>query len=115
MEDGMQGILKRREFLELAGLASAGIAGVVFTAGLHPTRAAAASRTREDDFMFLQMSDTHWGFTGPAVNPKTYKEFKKSLREVAESSTTEIATSAQATSTPKAPAVGSPTDDTMRP
>ena len=50
---------------------------------------------------------------GSAIG-KTYQEFKKSLREVAESSTTEIATSAQATSAPQAPAVGSPTDDTLR-
>jgi hypothetical protein len=57
----MHSTLKRREFLELAGLASAGIAGVVFTAGLHPARAAAASRTREDDFMFLQMCPTRIG------------------------------------------------------
>jgi sec-independent protein translocase protein TatA len=51
---------------------------------------------------------------GSAIG-KTYQEFKKSLREVAASSTTEIATSTQATSAPQAPVVGSPTDDTMRP
>jgi sec-independent protein translocase protein TatA len=50
---------------------------------------------------------------GSAIG-KTCKEFKKSLREVAESSTAEIATSAPAPSAPQAPAVGSPTDDTMR-
>ena len=78
----MHSTLKRREFLELAGLASAGIAGVVFTAGLHPARAAAASRTREDDFMFLQMSDTHWGFTGPAVNPDAAVTLEKAVASV---------------------------------
>ena len=50
---------------------------------------------------------------GSAIG-KTYQEFKKSLRE-AECSTTEVATAAQAPSAPQAPAVGSPTDDTMRP
>lgn len=50
---------------------------------------------------------------GSAIG-KTYQEFKKSLREVAESSTTEIPTSAHATAA-QAPAVGSPTDDTTRP
>jgi Sec-independent protein translocase protein TatA len=51
---------------------------------------------------------------GSAIG-KTYQEFKKSLREVAESSTAEIATSAPPTSAPHAAAVGSPADDTMRP
>lgn len=51
---------------------------------------------------------------GSAIG-KTYQEFKKSLREVAEASTTEVATSAQVTTPPQAPAVGSPTDDTLRP
>lgn len=60
--------INRRTFLELAGLAGAGIAGVVFASGLR--RAGAAQRSvRDTDFFFLQMSDTHWGFTGPAVNP----------------------------------------------
>ena len=78
----MKSTVSRREFLELAGLASAGIAGVVFTSGLHPTRAAAASRTREDDFMFLQMSDTHWGFTGPPINPDAAVTLEKAVASV---------------------------------
>jgi len=78
----MKNAVNRREFLELAGLASAGIAGVVFASGLHPMRAAAASRTREDDFMFLQMSDTHWGFTGPAVNPDAAVTLEKAVATV---------------------------------
>jgi calcineurin-like phosphoesterase family protein len=77
----MKNTVNRREFLELAGLASAGIAGVVFTAGLHPTRAAASSAGK-DDFMFLQMSDTHWGFTGPAVNPDAAVTLEKAVASV---------------------------------
>jgi sec-independent protein translocase protein TatA len=50
---------------------------------------------------------------GSAIG-KTYQEFKKSLREVADSSTAETAASAPATSAPQAPTVGSPTDDTLR-
>ena len=72
--------LDRREFLELAALASAGIAGVVFASGLHPTRTGVA--TREDDFVFLQMSDTHWGFTGPAVNPNAAVTLEKAVATV---------------------------------
>lgn len=76
----MKSALHRREFLELAGLAGAGIAGVVFASGLQ--RAAAAKGTREDDFMFLQMSDTHWGFTGPAVNPDAAVTLEKAVAAV---------------------------------
>jgi calcineurin-like phosphoesterase family protein len=78
----MKSTVNRREFLELAGLASTGIAGVVFASGLPPTRAAAANRTREDDFIFLQMSDTHWGFTGPAVNPDSAVTLPKAVDAV---------------------------------
>jgi 3',5'-cyclic AMP phosphodiesterase CpdA len=51
----------RREFLKLAG-----IAGVTFTAGLFP--GVRASARAGPDFHFVQFSDTHWGYTGPA-NP----------------------------------------------
>jgi 3',5'-cyclic AMP phosphodiesterase CpdA len=57
----------RRDFLQLAGLASAGIAGAAFASRLRP--AAAATGPGAEDFLFLQMSDTHWGFSGPPVNP----------------------------------------------
>ena len=76
----MKSALNRREFLELAGLASAGVAGVVFASGLHPRRAAAANQ--QEDFMFLQMSDTHWGFTGPAVNPDAAVTLEKAVASV---------------------------------
>ena len=76
----MQGTLNRRELLQLAGLASAGIAGVVFASRL--PRAAAAATDPGDDFMFLQMSDTHWGFTGPAVNPDAGVTLAKAVAAV---------------------------------
>jgi hypothetical protein len=50
-------MVDRRHFLELAGLG-----GVVFASGL----ARAGARTRPGgDFFFVQVSDTHWGFSGP--------------------------------------------------
>src|ERR1700751_707358 len=76
----MKSTVNRREFLEVAGLASAGIAGVVFASGL--PHAAAAKSARQDDFMFLQMSDTHWGFTGPAVNPDAAVTLQKAVATV---------------------------------
>jgi len=78
----MDHTLKRREFLQLAGLASAGIAGVVFTTGLHPARATAAGKTGQEEFLFLQMSDTHWGFTGPAVNPDAAVTLERAVASV---------------------------------
>ena len=50
---------------------------------------------------------------GSAIG-KTYKEFKKSLSEVATSATIEVGTSAQTTSAPQAASVGQVVNDTPR-
>lgn len=71
----------RREFLQLAALSGAGIAGVVFASGLRRAHAASGGEA-VDDFMFLQMSDTHWGFTGPAVNPDAAVTLQKAVAAV---------------------------------
>ncbi len=56
----------RRELLRLLG-----VGGVVFASGLGPPAAAARRKSARDDqdFFFLQISDTHWGYSGPA-NPR---------------------------------------------
>lgn len=70
----------RRDFLKLAGLG-----GVVFASGL--TRmAGAADRVAGqggsyDDFYFVQLSDTHWGFEGPP-NPDAKVTLKKAVAAV---------------------------------
>jgi hypothetical protein len=57
--------LNRRDLLRLMG-----VGGVVFASGLDRRAAAAKKSTRDDqDFFFLQISDTHWGYSGPA-NPR---------------------------------------------
>src|SRR6516165_1280078 len=61
----------RRDFLKLAG-----IAGVTFTAGLFPGRQAAAQAG--GDFHFVQISDTHWGYKGPA-NPDAEHTLEKAI------------------------------------
>src|SRR2546426_11388938 len=73
--------LDRREFIQLAGLATAGVVGVVFSSGLRGV-SFAASKGRAEDFMFLQMSDLHWGFTGPAVNPDAEGTLDKAIAHV---------------------------------
>src|SRR5256885_682671 len=51
----------RREFMQLAGLG-----GVVFASGLAGacTNILRKSGGQEDDFFFVQLSDSHWGFKG---------------------------------------------------
>ena len=63
----MTSAINRRQFTRLAGLG-----GVAFASGLFAQtpggRAWAASEAKE--FYFVQLSDTHWGFQGPKVNPE---------------------------------------------
>ena len=62
----------RRQFLTLAGLA-----GVTFTAGLFPHRGSAQG----SNFHFVQFSDTHWGYKGPA-NPDAEHTLEKAVATV---------------------------------
>lgn len=66
--------INRRDFLKLAGVGSVGI---VFASAL-PGMARAAG---QDDFYFVQMSDTHWGFEGPP-NPDAKGTLKKAVAAV---------------------------------
>jgi hypothetical protein len=74
--------IDRRDFLKLAGLG-----GVVFASALAGrARAAgmAAGTTAGgavDDFHFVQLSDTHWGFEGPP-NPDAKGTLKKAIAAV---------------------------------
>lgn len=67
--------IDRRQFIHLAGFA-----GVVFASGLRGASAAARSGG-QDDFVFLQMSDTHWGFKG-APNPDAAGTLEKAVARV---------------------------------
>lgn len=77
----MKNIVNRREFIQLTALTGAGIAGVVFASGLRHANAAEKA-VKENDFFFLQMSDTHWGFSGPAVNPDATVTLEKAVATV---------------------------------
>ena len=69
----------RREFLKLAGLG-----GVVFASGLRAATGAAPSGAKgeaAEDFYFVQMSDSHWGFEGPP-NPDAKGTLKKAVAAV---------------------------------
>src|SRR3989454_11624226 len=72
--------INRRDFLKFAG-----IGGVVFASGLGwPARShgASANPSETEDFYFAQLSDTHWGFTGPEANPDAAGTLPKAVAAV---------------------------------
>ena len=72
----MHNKIDRRQFLRLTGLG-----GVVFASGLSGW-ANAAKKSGQDEFYFVQLSDTHWGFNGPKVNPDAANTLKKAVAAV---------------------------------
>ena len=66
----------RRDFLRLAGVG----AGVVFASGLAGCAARAGAPAA--DFHFVQLSDSHWGFEGPAVNPEARATLPRAVAAV---------------------------------
>ncbi|HUH84633.1 MAG TPA: metallophosphoesterase [Stellaceae bacterium] len=72
-----QGI-SRRQFAQLAGLGGVAFASGVFGLGSTAGRALAAA----GDFMFVQLSDSHWGFSGDAVNPEAKTTLKRAVAAV---------------------------------
>ncbi len=71
----MRNAIDRRDFLRLAGLG-----GAVFASGL--AGCASLGRAGQDDFYFVQLSDTHWGFSGPALNPDAGGTLHKAVAAV---------------------------------
>jgi 3',5'-cyclic AMP phosphodiesterase CpdA len=67
--------IDRREFLKLAGLG-----GVVLVSG--GAGFARGAATDAGDFYFVQLSDLHWGFEGPAQNPDNTGTLKKAIAAV---------------------------------
>jgi hypothetical protein len=76
--NAMKGKIDRRDFLKLAGLG-----GAVFASGLgYSSGSAARPSTTPQDFYFVQLSDTHWGFSGPQVNPDAGGTLQKAVAAV---------------------------------
>jgi len=69
--------IDRRDFLRLAGIGT-----VVFSSGLGKLGNLANAASGKDDFFFVQLSDTHWGFANPAVNPDSAGTLKKAVASV---------------------------------
>ncbi len=70
--------IDRREFFKLTGIGSVIFVTAVGSLG----NLANAASSEKDDFFFVQLSDTHWGFTGPAVNPDSAGTLKKAIAAV---------------------------------
>ncbi len=64
--------LKRRDFLRLAA-----VGGAAFASALP-----GFTYARDDDFYFVQLSDAHWGFEGPGVNPDAKGTLPKAIAAV---------------------------------
>ena len=72
----MENTFDRRDFLKLAGLG-----GVVFASTLAGC-SDMARRSDAGEFYFVQLSDSHWGFKGPKVNPDAEGTLKKAVAAV---------------------------------
>jgi hypothetical protein len=80
MDGSLNRQINRRQFAKLAGLG-----GVVFASGLFDLAGSGAARAMAADmadFMFVQLSDTHWGFSGDAANPEAKNTLKKAVAAV---------------------------------
>ncbi|HXG94174.1 MAG TPA: metallophosphoesterase [Blastocatellia bacterium] len=73
--------IDRRDFMKIAG-----IGGLIFASGLGfnalGSNHSGGGKRAKDDFYFVQLSDTHWGFDGPAVNPDSKGTLKKAVAAV---------------------------------
>jgi hypothetical protein len=68
--------MDRRQFLQLTAAGG----GAVFASAL--PGCASLGMGGEPDFYFVQLSDTHWGFNGPAVNPDPRGTLPKAIEAV---------------------------------
>lgn len=69
--------IDRREFMRLAALGG----GVVFASGLTACATGSGTMAAQEDFYFVQLSDTHWGFDGPP-NPDSRGTLQKAVAAV---------------------------------
>jgi Icc-related predicted phosphoesterase/plastocyanin len=64
----------RRDFIKVAGIA--GISATIFSVD------SLAADLPQESFYFVQLSDTHWGFDNPAINPDFAGTLKKAIAGV---------------------------------
>ena len=79
MEKKVKEKVNRRDFIKLVGLG-----GVIFASGLSGCVSAGATTVgakADEDFFFVQLSDTHWGFEG-APNPDAKNTLRKAVTAI---------------------------------
>ena len=69
-------MINRRDFMKLTAIGG----GAVFLSGLTKS-ATGADYAPDDEFFFVQLTDTHWGFKGPP-NPDASNTLKKAVATV---------------------------------
>jgi Icc-related predicted phosphoesterase len=69
--------IDRRDFLKLMGVGS-----IVLVLEPDSITGAAPAKAGQDDFFFVQLSDTHWGFNGPSINPDATGTLKKAISAI---------------------------------
>ncbi|HXY55819.1 MAG TPA: metallophosphoesterase [Nitrospirota bacterium] len=69
--------IDRRDFLKLLGMG-----GAVLVLGQHGRANATEAAGGKDDFVFVQLSDTHWGFNDSKANPDFAGTLKKAIAAV---------------------------------
>ncbi len=69
--------IDRRDFLRLTGLA-----GVAFASALPGCAHHGAPGSPRRDFSFVQLSDIHWGYSNPKVNPEPRQSLMKAIAAV---------------------------------
>ena len=69
--------IDRRDFLKLVG-----VGGAVFVLGPRNLTFAADKKTGQDDFFFVQLSDSHWGFNDLKINPDATGTLKNAVAAV---------------------------------
>jgi hypothetical protein len=69
--------IDRRDFLKLLGMG-----GAVLVLGQRSSADATDITPGKDDFFFVQLSDAHWGFNDPKINPDATGTLKKAIAAV---------------------------------
>ena len=74
-------MINRKDFIRLAAVGG----GAVFLSGLYRSAVEAdnsgMAKAGYEDFFFVQLSDSHWGYVGPA-NPDASNTLKKAVATV---------------------------------
>jgi 3',5'-cyclic AMP phosphodiesterase CpdA len=60
----------------------AGVGGMVFASGLPGCASFGQAGSAQSDFNFVQLSDIHWGYNNPKVNPEFAGTLKKAVATV---------------------------------